>query len=401
MSRSAFLNGKADEIFAIGCFHFVQKKWQENDAPGEDYALGISNSLEKIDNVSNVSVSEISGFSDIGFHPKYEDDDEESYLNIPFIPCPSSGLVTFDVFIPKRVQEEVYPYGYGALHCEKFKVLVDFGGDFPIALIKPGEVISGDLSEGFSNFVPVIRNYLASRWPKDASVKFACLGPSPFHAEFYFQISEKEDLKIEKRRGYDSILYQGPNLTGFYRQIRAVLPNFYLQIYTRNRLMEIEYSVSYGIRSVIDRLTERNLFVKIKNYFLLSNKKDIADIYSLRFEAADIRRIVTERIEYNKRGDDSFTDSALWDYVAEKSSETQEESGQDLNQLLRLAEIFEMGGATNSSTVFAAISSAILTALAAILIAVMTDDRSTSAPSVAQAQNSARGMASAPAHIER
>lgn len=385
MSKSEFLSGAIDEIFAIGCFHFVQKPTTPSEGLYDSYASLISEALEKIDNVSNVVATGIDSFHSSGTHPEHKNDDD-GYSNIAFIPCPASGSVTFDVFIPARVQEEVFPLTKNSIVCEKFKVLVDYNGDFPMTLIKPGEPLKGDKTLGFSHFVPIVRNYLASRWPVAASLKFACMGPSPFHAEFYFRKGSENELKIEKTKGYDLILYDGENISSFYKQIRAVLPNYYLFIYARNRLMEINYDVAEVIREVLERLTERNIFKQFKNYILHSNRRDIADIYSLDFEAQEIAFSIIENIDSSKRNDGAHSDSLLWDYVDQEIREQSSSKKDGMAQLLRLAEIFEMGGANNTSIVFAALSSALLTALAAVTIAIALDGPDDDAASATRPQ---------------
>lgn len=206
MDKAISKTTQIDDIFAIGCFSFVDYSAEDDESRLNDYSNNIIDALSKIDNVSNIVVNGISSFAFFPFHP----DKEDGYSNIPFRPCPSSGLVSFDIFIPARVQRDVFPLGEARIDCEHFSLLVDYTGDFPVSILRPSRKIAGDKSSGFSDFVPIVRDYLASRWPPEAKVKFACLGPSPFHAEFYYRVGTANEITVERQRGYDRIFLRAP-----------------------------------------------------------------------------------------------------------------------------------------------------------------------------------------------
>ncbi|MDO9245780.1 MAG: hypothetical protein Q7U11_04805, partial [Phenylobacterium sp.] len=97
---------KIINAFAVGCFHFVDDRCFDEDFYSPEYALDIKRILNSIDNVSNVEVDIRSGQTFIYAHPPHRD----NWINGPFHPIPGSGRIAFDIFLPDRLQKEVF-YG--------------------------------------------------------------------------------------------------------------------------------------------------------------------------------------------------------------------------------------------------------------------------------------------------
>lgn len=352
-------------IFAAGCFSFVLKD-PDSDIKWAEYIDGIRSGLESIDSIDSVKITRLDSFRTLPINP----DHDGRFHNPPFFPCPSSGIVTFNIFIPKRVQEEVFSYRLSGLHCERFSVLISYDNNFPITLIRPDQNIDGDLSLGFSDAAPIVREYIMSRWNKDASVQFCAMGPSPFHAEFYVVKDDNNiGTNIVKRRRYDHIYHNSSKddaVSKFAKECCFVLSNFYERIYLKNAFSDAEINLRNDVRSVLSRITERNVFKNIYNSFAFSNRKDIANIYSSNFELEEISSELRKLSYIRDKSDDSFPDSPLWTYVEDRESEYPKLAKDEVQGLVRLAEVFEMGGSNNFAILVAALASATLTVIATL-----------------------------------
>jgi hypothetical protein len=101
-----------------------------------------------------------------------------------FFPPPAYGFdISFDIYIPERLQFELFPVMSSAIHAEKFRVYIRGAYHFPVTFV---ELIDAKNVSEPSMAVAVIREFLRQQFheKKPEYIQFDCLGPSPFHADF-------------------------------------------------------------------------------------------------------------------------------------------------------------------------------------------------------------------------
>lgn len=172
--------------FAAGCFHFGVRKQAPYRLTPSQYVALVKKALERISNVNNV-VAESIGDDDMTINvaeaaPTFE----EAGV---FLPSTHFFSLTFDIYIPHRLQQELMG-GFAPLSdcSEHFRVFLKHQYHCPICFIQPLEPT--DDSDP-SSCVPVIREYLRKELNKGKTeIWFEALGPSPFHADFFLVPNE-------------------------------------------------------------------------------------------------------------------------------------------------------------------------------------------------------------------
>jgi len=274
------------------------------------------------------------------------------------------------------VQEQVF-HGSNA-GIERFRVEITYDDEFPVTFISPiGDL--EDIENGFSDAVPIVREFMLSKCGKSDGVRFVCMGPSPFHAEFYLKMSEGEEkIEIKRSLGYDDIVYtthygMDEDLHEFKLRVSQVLSYFYFAIYSRNAARNLEFNINVTIRDVLGRLTERNPLASAWNSIYHSNRRDIALVYSDLFDLEDALNGIKSSIEDDKRRlDEDDTSSPLWYYVQRELNDFPHNARENIAHLLRLSEVFETSRANNWTIVAAALVSAVITCLATLGAVVLT-----------------------------
>jgi hypothetical protein len=179
--------------FAIGCFHFGLKKIYPNGMNGSDYIKELQSSLRSIPNISNIEVSTFDDFEEltVSSTQKLSDLNGED-----FFPYASEFLqIDFDIYIPKRLQDELRPGISENINTEKFRIHIEDSYHFPVTFIEPIE--AGSKSSPSSSIF-IIRKFLEQQFTEKnfEFIRFDFLGPSPFHADFY--LMEDANEKLEK-----------------------------------------------------------------------------------------------------------------------------------------------------------------------------------------------------------
>lgn len=126
---------------------------------------------------------------------------------------PVMGLeITFTLFIPFRVQSELFPNEPAGMRTttEKFRVTVRDSFHGPSSFV---ECIGATSECSPSDSVRLLRVYLEREFKKLATpVSFEFLGPSPFHANFFLQPGGNEEHGLEfeetKQRGYNDLIFK-------------------------------------------------------------------------------------------------------------------------------------------------------------------------------------------------
>ena len=197
--------------FGIGCFHFGVKKSPPFTLQGSEYLETLRNQLEGIPNVDQITIDSYLDFEDTSL----ELDEPLSSINASygFFPSPACGLdIGFEIYIPHRLQSQLASFGRKLFTCtERFRVFIRNPYFFPITFVEAIEP-TGDCQP--SDGVVVVREFLKNHFEesKPDGIGFDCLGPSPFHADFFLQSGMTSDQEYDNNgfhceptyhRGYD------------------------------------------------------------------------------------------------------------------------------------------------------------------------------------------------------
>ncbi|MEA2112954.1 MAG: hypothetical protein U9P50_03225 [Patescibacteria group bacterium] len=203
------INNKKKQV-GIGCFHIKL----DEQGPGS-YLKKLKEVLEAIPSINNIEISD-SGFYKGGFLPineNIEDNVETFDSGTGFYPSFSNAKVSFDVFIPQRIQKKISPFN---LYCESenFKVAIYYTHIFTFTVVEPTKSIAE--GEG-SVSVVVIREFLKNEFDKcEEEIELETLGPSPMHIDYELELKNKKfiqdnsdifttnlGIKITKKKSYD------------------------------------------------------------------------------------------------------------------------------------------------------------------------------------------------------
>jgi hypothetical protein len=363
------------ETFAIGCFHFAAEDVQDFNSEifdAKKYKSNVENILKSIDNVSNIVV-EISD----SFHAFPIDPSKKEYgRNGPFNPCPTDGIISFDLFIPFRLQEEVF-YGESVENCERFSVRIFYGYEFPVTVVSPRDDRFKPSENGFSRSIPIIREFIDSKSKSSGSFKFTCMGPSPFHAEFLVNKSspDGEPIRVEKSLGYDKIYITPRNnsdVSNIKESILNVSSHYYDAVYFRNASEEIRDAAEQSVLGVLERITEDNIVTRLLNFFKHSNKRDIATGYLALIE---LERLIERHLKSSKSNRSklphSVSESPMWEYVENILSDTKSDAKSGMDDIIKLSQTFETSSSNNYTVIAAGFISAALAFAATILAAAL------------------------------
>jgi hypothetical protein len=180
----------SDTAFGAGCFVLSPRAKAPFQLTGGDYLRQVSETLTLAQGIADVEVSAAPYF------------DKESYsFDTPITPLdagptdfPPSDCdlwISFRVHILARIQTQILrdtSQGWQTDETlpEDFIVTMTTGFDSPVAFVEPT-----DLPTGYdpSRAVIVVREYLKRELGDNptAPLRFECLGPSPFHAQFRLQ----------------------------------------------------------------------------------------------------------------------------------------------------------------------------------------------------------------------
>ena len=101
-----------------------------------------------------------------------------------------------------EVQEQIFePLGRESVGSEHFHVTLVYD-DMPLAVVtasEPGPQMAG------STYIVLVREYLKREL--DKSVRLSCLGPSPFHGNFFLKLVQEQDPPLSVRREKHTLGY--------------------------------------------------------------------------------------------------------------------------------------------------------------------------------------------------
>lgn len=248
--------------FGVGCFHFGIKEKYRHEITGDQYLQYLKEDLKNITNIDNVNIECDDEFKSEIFSIERS----EKNIDVPsFLPRPLVCDITFNVYIPKRIQDEIRPRIFKNvsppnLYTEKFKVIIKYTYHYPVTLIIP---LSPSNECHASESVIIIREFFEQQYKekKNLHTKFEYMGPSPFHANFYiktyqdlldtvehnFPLNGRYTCRTEKKWGtieYHFIMIQN------YMQMHMMLFLIYLKRYLMSSVFIISYSISKYLESI-------------------------------------------------------------------------------------------------------------------------------------------------------
>lgn len=268
--------GSARRGFGVGCFHFSY-----NDPPDlgsfqpERYVADLRTGLEAIPTLDNLRIDHP---AELMLHWRGVNPNSSERLRDGrfFFPHIVFLEVTFDLHIPRRFQEQLV-HRKVALSTDEFRLHMRYGRDFTVSYVVPTETTDVDKP---ADAVVLVREFILAEMAKqvDPKLLFECLGPSPFHADFFAiatpapadgkgaaTLSEEGtehwlQCITETRRGYDrmSLLYdQGQfasaddALAAVFGEIEDELATFYSLEQQGNRLLIRAAELEGKVRSLI------------------------------------------------------------------------------------------------------------------------------------------------------
>ncbi|WP_457807628.1 hypothetical protein [Kushneria sp. EE4] len=194
--------------FGVGCFNFGVNESVPRRLSVSQFVTDVKRALEAIHSINNISIEcTNSDELDLRFNDPIPSLKEEN----AFIPHLYFFSVSFDLYIPARVQREVTGnIFFREANAERFRVFCQNEFDCPIAFIWP---IKDDPDDSPSSSVVVVRKYLESEFKKlDGYVTFESLGPSPYHANFQLcpkpeteKVQDIFEAKALAVRGYNKV----------------------------------------------------------------------------------------------------------------------------------------------------------------------------------------------------
>ena len=194
------------QAFAIGSFYFACKQEPPFQFITGKFVDAIEKSLSALPAASEVEIDYAEEFSTNTLVTSIAEEDDEYFQSVMFL------RISFLLYIPKRVQLEVIEDQSGHIDTgtENFRVLMYGTYDAPVSYVEclnPSEDCSP------STAVRVIREYLRRELKgRHELIDFECLGPSPFHKDFYIDSessAEQNTDEIEfneiRMAGYNSV----------------------------------------------------------------------------------------------------------------------------------------------------------------------------------------------------
>lgn len=193
--------------FGVGCFHFGYRKPTPFEFKASVFMQELRGALSSLPSISDLSATCEENYD----YTAIIEDEQPSIADGGLFPYISFLYVDFSVFIPARVQDDLFP-GESISNrttTERFRVTTRHGFHGPLSFV---ECIDAREECDPSSAVRVLRAYMAREFSKSATpVTFETLGPSPFHADFFVEggAADDDDVRMEEmeQRGYNRITF--------------------------------------------------------------------------------------------------------------------------------------------------------------------------------------------------
>lgn len=300
------------QAIGVGCIWFAIPL--ESYVGEEEYFETLRNDLDGIENLTNLKITG----EDFGYGELRLVSDWESENPIVF-PHVYDLKIEFDLFISYKVQQELHA------EClyEKFSVIILSHYHFPVTYII-SECVDGKADA--SSAIVTVRKYLEKKL-KGRSIVSGCVGPSPFHADFFCvnHSDPSELIDVTDAPGYTqyefrndsslgSPIYQfsdkyGENISLFYELCasRASGLNREREIIScAQELLDSETGIIGSIRSsgknrlLIDRINRNSLREELNRSGMLASIAEARD-RDMNNAFADLQLHFREIIRFSER----------------------------------------------------------------------------------------------------
>ncbi|WP_374369732.1 hypothetical protein [Dongia sp.] len=272
------------KAFGIGCLWFGSKCIEnEGDVERfdpEEHLAAIQKSLEAIPNLSDLKIDRPENLS-IAVSFEAADDDDEIFPVIPNV------QIKFKLYLPKRIQDQIFKYRESLTDSEHFEVLIKYGYRAAVAFISYSASVPPTSP---ADCVVVVRKYLEQQVNKNnKTVDFRTLGPSPFHVDFLFEAAHDGE-SIDRFRFVDSsrpgtgygditVEYNRDRFSSidaawvaFTNEMNEQIENYYVAVQCRNAVMSCTYEVEEHLNSLLKLQMDSGLVAFLSRFWKAPSK---------------------------------------------------------------------------------------------------------------------------------
>ena len=176
----------------MGCFHFGYTRTAPFEFKGAEYIARLEESLRSITNIESLEMENSGELKARDEKVAVETQPIGEGLN--WCPGWDSMLVRLRLRVPFRVQAELIGVDESSLETftERFDVEIRQVYHSPVAIVEP--IDPAEECEP-SSAVQIVRELLRSAFDRmpTAEIRFSCLGPSPFHANFRIEFADPDE----------------------------------------------------------------------------------------------------------------------------------------------------------------------------------------------------------------
>ncbi len=337
----------------IGCFLFLYR--DDDDFDEKTHLDNIVDALNRVDNISDVRVD---GTTDI-FTALEDPTGKRENSGLPLY-CDLK--ISFDIYLPTRVQDQFMPNGRSNVHSEHFSVVVIQNFEFPVTYINYS--LSSDFADDSpADSVVFIRNYLQDKLgATDSPLVFDVLGPTPLHTEvFLFPTEGVSDvaLKSEKVRvGYPEMVFVCPPgasclppLHSFVSKYTPILGTYYYITMYRNMLLRQHVAVFQAANELLVSRRKISLFGRLMHF--LSLKFRVETVLDALLENHSVNFGLRKYVAEKKRDSTLTDDSAFARFVSETLEDEFTIPVDEVRDIIRIVEERRLRYFQNSATLIA------------------------------------------------
>lgn len=377
------------EALGIGCLWFARRNsaiaLDGDDTSPSEHLKDIREALEDVDNVSEVEV-----FGDGGTYAGIagldDDDDEQN-----FYPIYSGVIVSFNIFMPKRLQEK-YAYGRTTDGAESFHVKVVYDGIMPVAYIHYSTKIkrSDVHRHSPSSAVIFIRKYLAEKLDGHPKIDFQILGPSPFHADLFLDAATPQDVAgtaldvTELGAGYRTLLFFTESTSAdeqveeIVSDYQTTLKSFYAIIRMNNYSSNLKSAVLEGASGLLRPISATSPWGRFNHW--RAYRARIDDVFHSLL-AEKMNRVANARFLAELHENEEINKGDVFYRFIERETKTEAPLlDEDIRELLVMLEERRRGYFENSATLFSGLAGGILGAALGASLSVMLSTQPTEKP---------------------
>lgn len=364
------------KAFGIGCFHFGITRKMQSPFSTREYATEIERVLKAIANISEIEV----------FCDGPVDSTEQRFEHNGDIPVLSAGEdwfpyvsfldISFDVYLPRRVQAEILETQKEFLETqsERFRILMRNCYHSPVTFITPLEAQTDECNA--SDAVVLMRRYLEKEIQKQGGkLKLESTGPSPFHADFFLLLEPginpaAFDISLERKRAYDKVIFVGGEeqfqddnaaLEKLIDELDDELALYYSIIRSRNSCYFAWERIDSHVSDIMRSGQKKGIYARFHRAYTQGHRLSdlVDDICEFRSILISDRQMI-EKAYRNTYASDGY----LKPYIDEVFNNPPQFPVSEISELVRFREQRH----SRFWEIFAVLSSAVLGALVASLV---------------------------------